>query len=874
MAKKDKLTIQKLKFDLEVADKDAYKHFANRISAMCRRLLPERLDAVLHRYDIPDGQLVIQKMHLHVGEIPPHSFEKTIVDRIAKEFNTFLKKNIVRLEQELKQAKFKEHPSERLFIKEDGFTFESAIRIEKSIVVEEQKKVAQQQYLPIDLHKAINLQGGESVLAASYLKKVAEVKTPINIPIPEEIDLSERNTSQLKKLTISDVSEPISRSKEESMESRSDEASQVLSPLTPSIKTYTKKEIETIEILSKLPEMTPQRQLKAIQSIEALPTDLPPKSITPLEKAFIYYILYGRLPSNVKYELGMSMSDIFDINQKDIRFFDDIRKRIRGNDKAKERLIRLSNEANQESLVKKQIISYEDTKDFDMKTPRAFADYFIALALGMDLSSFTPLMRRYNLNDMIRFFYADHPQKLKNLVTFLLVDYPSEQDRSDRLKALFDQIGKSSIVKILASFVKRAGLINKFLNQLNKANNRDLKAAHSSVLMAFLDKKDPIDQLERDKFDISEEVEIRPRIFLSPADTFQIKDYSKVDLIDYYLTYGSLPYSSSNISISGDKIDLLIQTLTANEIHELKYFREQRYKSNMRYEVLGALSYGAITHILKAIQPDAASELSTRYEYFKYHLKSGVPLKFQNAFYLHYALNQPPKSYLEEMINFWKAQFGDDDKIIQRRWKVSDDLDKQLRQLFHIKEEPLVDQIKVDYEFQSYSQDISVKNAGLVILWPFLKIYFNMLELLNEKGDFRSIKERERACHLLQYLAIKQSYGDELYYPLNKILTGYPLDQPLSYEITMTQKEIDVSQALLKNVLKQWNALKGSSVDGLRGSFLIRNGILVPSPNGWLLTVEKKAYDILMDRLPWGIGMIKLSWAPYILSVEWERNIM
>ena len=78
----------------------------------------------------------------------------------------------------------------------------------------------------------------------------------------------------------------------------------------------------------------------------------------------------------------------------------------------------------------------------------------------------------------------------------------------------------------------------------------------------------------------------------------------------------------------------------------------------------------------------------------------------------------------------------------------------------------------------------------------------------------------------------------------------------------------------MKNVVKQWNALKGSSVDALRGSFLIRDGILTPSTNGWLLTVEKKAYDILLDKLPWGIAMIKLSWAPYVLSVEWERNIM
>jgi hypothetical protein len=38
----------------------------------------------------------------------------------------------------------------------------------------------------------------------------------------------------------------------------------------------------------------------------------------------------------------------------------------------------------------------------------------------------------------------------------------------------------------------------------------------------------------------------------------------------------------------------------------------------------------------------------------------------------------------------------------------------------------------------------------------------------------------------------------------------------------------------------------------------------------WLLQVEAKTVDILLNQLPWGISMIKLPWMQRMLWIEWD----
>ena len=61
-----------------------------------------------------------------------------------------------------------------------------------------------------------------------------------------------------------------------------------------------------------------------------------------------------------------------------------------------------------------------------------------------------------------------------------------------------------------------------------------------------------------------------------------------------------------------------------------------------------------------------------------------------------------------------------------------------------------------------------------------------------------------------------------------------------------------------------------ASIEGLRGTFLVRPGKLFRRDSGDdVLQVEGRSFDILLDRLPWGIGTIQLPWMKRILWVEW-----
>jgi hypothetical protein len=105
---------------------------------------------------------------------------------------------------------------------------------------------------------------------------------------------------------------------------------------------------------------------------------------------------------------------------------------------------------------------------------------------------------------------------------------------------------------------------------------------------------------------------------------------------------------------------------------------------------------------------------------------------------------------------------------------------------------------------------------------------------------------------------------------LPKLLCNVVLDVPLDSNVVLTEAEKEEAEALLRAVIRHWGSLGNTSIDGLRGEFLVRPGKLSVRYNGdWLLQVETRTVDILLDQLPWGIGMIKLPWMEQMLWVEW-----
>ncbi len=163
-----------------------------------------------------------------------------------------------------------------------------------------------------------------------------------------------------------------------------------------------------------------------------------------------------------------------------------------------------------------------------------------------------------------------------------------------------------------------------------------------------------------------------------------------------------------------------------------------------------------------------------------------------------------------------------------------------------------------------------IENAGLILVWPFLKPFFSQFSLL-APGEDRFVDDAatERAMRLLQHLATGEQGAPEYTLPLNKLLCGWDLEKPVDRFIDLTETEKKESEKLLEAIIAHWKTLKNTSVRGFRESFLKRNGILEENEDKWLLRVERKAHDMLLERLPWGISIIKLSWMENPLYVEW-----
>lgn len=161
-----------------------------------------------------------------------------------------------------------------------------------------------------------------------------------------------------------------------------------------------------------------------------------------------------------------------------------------------------------------------------------------------------------------------------------------------------------------------------------------------------------------------------------------------------------------------------------------------------------------------------------------------------------------------------------------------------------------------------------VSNAGLVILAPFLKHFFSNLGYLEDK-NFKDQSSQERAALLLQYLVDPSTEYAEEDLLLNKILCGIPIHQAIPIKASLSDAEKEESMALLESVAHHWKALKTTSGPALAKGFFPREGSIRKIDSGYKLQINRSAIDILIDRLPWAISIIKLPWMDQTLITEW-----
>jgi len=162
---------------------------------------------------------------------------------------------------------------------------------------------------------------------------------------------------------------------------------------------------------------------------------------------------------------------------------------------------------------------------------------------------------------------------------------------------------------------------------------------------------------------------------------------------------------------------------------------------------------------------------------------------------------------------------------------------------------------------------IYLPGAGAILIHPFLEHLFRGCGLLEGRA-FRDAEARRRAVHLIGFLTFGILDVPEYDLVLAKALCGVDLEEPLE-PVPLEDEDIASCEALLRAILAHWTALRSSSPQWLREQFFLREGKLQRVDSGWLLTIERRAQDVLLARLPWGFGVVATPWLSERIFVHW-----
>ncbi len=161
---------------------------------------------------------------------------------------------------------------------------------------------------------------------------------------------------------------------------------------------------------------------------------------------------------------------------------------------------------------------------------------------------------------------------------------------------------------------------------------------------------------------------------------------------------------------------------------------------------------------------------------------------------------------------------------------------------------------------------ICARNVGLFILHPFLKEFFKEAGILD--GDV--IIQPNKGVQLLNYLATGNDQGKDISLTTEKIIVGIPVAQPVIITESLSKHDKLLCDELLKAVLKHWTVLEKSGIDTLRAMFLIREGTIILKEKNITIEAQHLAQDVLLNKLPWGLGMVLFPWIKGIFQIHWK----
>ena len=164
-----------------------------------------------------------------------------------------------------------------------------------------------------------------------------------------------------------------------------------------------------------------------------------------------------------------------------------------------------------------------------------------------------------------------------------------------------------------------------------------------------------------------------------------------------------------------------------------------------------------------------------------------------------------------------------------------------------------------------------VSNAGLIITYPFLNPLFVGLDYVDDENQFKNQESQWRAVYVVNFLATGDNANiEEATLVMPKVLCGMKIQERIPTDIILNTAEMQMAESLLAAIIDRWIKLGETSLEGLRATFLMRNGMLEITENDFQLQVENNGVDILLDFLPWNFRTAKLPWQDKIMHTNWR----
>lgn len=173
-----------------------------------------------------------------------------------------------------------------------------------------------------------------------------------------------------------------------------------------------------------------------------------------------------------------------------------------------------------------------------------------------------------------------------------------------------------------------------------------------------------------------------------------------------------------------------------------------------------------------------------------------------------------------------------------------------------------------EFSERSVIGSLYIQNAGIILAHPFLSKLFAVTGCLNNRNHIIPDK-KQKVVQLIHYLATGLGNDFEFNLTFEKYLCGLPQETILSRISELSEEDRNECTDLLKSIVSYWPALKNTSPYGLRQMFFHRNGKLDLTKSPHKLYIERKAQDVLLDKLQWNISIVKLPWMDDLLFVEW-----